>query len=136
MKKLILITALILLAGITFGQALQKGNLIGTHIVTVTLAPGVTMEKWIDFLTTKAIPEWEKVYPEWKYYAVKGIRGENPNSYGMIVVVKSQKDRDKYYNADGTDSELGKKAAAKLPLVDELNKLGTFTTKYTDWIVL
>jgi hypothetical protein len=33
------------MAGITYGQSIQKGNLIGTHVVTVTLNPGVTMEK-------------------------------------------------------------------------------------------
>jgi hypothetical protein len=137
MKKLILLTVLILVVGLTYGQTLQKGNLIGTHVFTVTLAPGVTMDKYVDFLNTKVIPEIVKVYPEWKCHILKGVRGENPNSYGLIYIIKSQKDRDKYYNADGTDSELGKQANAKMkPILDELSKLGTYDSKYTDWLVL
>jgi hypothetical protein len=137
MKKLIFLTALILMVGMTYGQTLQKGNLIGTHIFTVTLAPGVTMDKYVDFFNAKVIPEIVKVYPEWKCYVLKGVRGEHPNSYGVIYVIKSQKDRDKYYNADGTDSELGKQANAKMkPILDEWVKLGTYDSKYTDWVVL
>lgn len=137
MKKLVLLTALILIVGMTYGQSLQKGNLIGTHLVTVTLNSGATMEKYIEFLNTKIIPEIQKAYPGWKAYIVKGVGGENPNSYGIIYVIKSQQDRDKYYNADGSDSELGKQASERMkPLTDELSKLGSFTTKYTDWVVL
>lgn len=137
MKKLVLLAALILMAGMTYGQNLQKGNLIGTHIISVTLAPGVTMDKYVDFVITKVIPEYMKVYPGMTCYLVKGIRGQNPDSYGQIVIFKTQKDRDKYYNADGTDSELGKQANAKLkPVLDELSKLGTYESKYTDWVVL
>jgi hypothetical protein len=137
MKKLVLIAAVILMAGITYGQSLQKGNLVGTHVITVSLKPGVTMEKFIEFFSAKLIPEVEKNYPGWKAYIVKGIRGENNNSFGLIYVIKSEKDRDKYYNADGSASELGKSVTEKLqPVLDEAAKLGTFTTKYTDWVIL
>ena len=136
MRKLILFAAIILTTGIAFGQTLQKGNLIGSHVVTATLMPGVTMEKYIDFYKTKVIPEMEKNMPNLKIYVVKSIRGENMNSFGMIAVFKSAQERDKYYNTDGSDSELGKSVNAKLkPVMDELGKLGTLTTKYNDWIV-
>lgn len=136
MKKLFLFAALILLTGITFGQTLQKGNLVGTHVLTVTLQPGITMEKYLEFVKSKVIPEYEKNFPNMKVYLVKGIRGENDNSYGEIIVFKSSQDRDKYYNSDGSDNELMKSVNAKLkPVSDELEKLGTYTSKYTDWIV-
>jgi hypothetical protein len=136
MKILVFITVLSLLTGATFGQAIQKGNLIGTHVVTVSLMPGVTMEKYVDFFKTKVIPEWEKNVPNMKVYLLKGLRGENMNSNGMIVVFKSSQERDKYYNADGSDTALGKSVNAKVkPVMDELEKLGTRTAKYTDWIV-
>ena len=96
MKKLILIAAVILMAGITYGKGLQKGNLIGTHVVTVSLMPGVTMEKFMDFYKTKVIPEIEKNVPNMKEYIVKGIRGENKDSFGEIFVFKSSQERDKY----------------------------------------
>ena len=137
MKKLILIAAVILMAGITYGQGLQKGNLIGTHVVTVSLMPGVTMEKFMDFYKTIVIPEIEKNVPNMKGYIVKGIRGENKDSFGEIFVFKSSQERDKYYNADGSDTELGKSVNAKVkPVLDEAAKLGTITTMYTDWVIL
>lgn len=136
MKKLVFITVMILLSGFAFGQGVQKGSLIGTHVMTVTLMPGVTLEKYMDFYKTKVIPEMEKNIPNMKVYLVKGIRGENNSSFGLLYVIKSAQDRDKYYNADGSDSELGKSVNAKLkPVLDELGKLGAGTTKYTDWIV-
>jgi hypothetical protein len=137
MKRLVLFSAIILIAGMTYGQSLQKGNLIGTHEFNVTLAPGVTMDKYMDFCNSKIKPEVEKLYENWQVYFLKGIRGEKPDKYLMIYVIKTQKDRDKYYNADGTPNELSNQVSAKMqPLMDELNKLGTFTSAYTDWLVL
>lgn len=137
MKRLVLFSAIILIAGMTYGQSLQKGNLIGTHEFNVTLAPGVTMDKYMDFCNSKIKPEVEKLYENWQVYFLKGIRGEKPDKYLMIYVIKAQKDRDKYYNADGTPNELNNQVSAKMqPLMDELNKLGTFTSAYTDWLVL
>jgi hypothetical protein len=136
MKKLVFIAVLILLSGFTFGQSLQKGTLIGTHVISVTLQPGVTMEKYAEFVKTKLIPEIEKNMPNFKVYLLKGIRGENNNSLGLLYVIKSAQDRDKYYNADGSDNELMKSVNAKLkPVTDEIGKLGTLDTKYTDWII-
>ena len=137
MKKLILITAaLLLVAGTTFGQTLQKGNLVGFHVTTVDLKPDVTMEQFQEFYISKVMPEFEKHFPGWKGYSVKGIRGENENSIGMIYVIESEKHRDKYYNEDGSLNELGTATYEKLkPVLDELEKLGTYTTKYTDWVI-
>ena len=136
MKRIALFSVMILMTLIVSGQALQKGNLVGTHILTVTLQPGVTMEKYIEFVKSKVIPEWEKNMPNVKVYLVKGIRGENSNSFGEIIVFKTAQDRDRYYNADGSQNELGNSINTKLkPVLDELAKLGSYTTKYTDWIV-
>jgi hypothetical protein len=136
MKKLVFIAVMILLSGFTFGQSLQKGTLIGTHVITVTLNPGITMDKYMEFVNTKLLPELEKNMPGWKVYLLKGIRGENNDGFGLLYVIKSAQDRDKYYNADGSDNELMKSVNEKLkPLTDELGKLGTFTSKYTDWVI-
>lgn len=137
MKKLVFITAMILLSVFAFGQGLQKGNLIGTHVMTVTLQPGVTMEQFIAFYNSKVIPEINNFDPDWKVYLVKSIRGDIKNSFGTIHVIKSEKVRDKYYNADGSSNELGNSWNEKLkPVVDELKKLGTSTTTYTDWVII
>lgn len=137
MKKLILTAALILMVGITYGQSLQKGNLVGTHVISITLQQGVTMEKFIEFYKSKVMPEYEKNFPGMKPYLVKSIRGENKDSFGGFMVFKSEADRDKYFNPEGGYTEVGNAAYSKLkPVLDELSKLGTMTSIYNDWLVL
>ncbi|HEX2936555.1 MAG TPA: hypothetical protein VHO72_14460 [Bacteroidales bacterium] len=136
MKKLLLLSVMILFAGMMFGQTIQKGTYIGTHVFTVTLNPEVTMDQYIAFFQKKVIPEIEKNYEGWKVYLLKGLRGENANSYGLLFVIKSQKDWDKYYNPDGSENAQGKAVNKKMqPINEELSKLGLSETKYTDWLV-
>jgi hypothetical protein len=65
------------------------------------------------------------------------VRGEAAEGMGFIIVIPSERERDKYYKADGSDSALGAAANAKIqPLLDELAKLGTVTANpYVDWLV-
>ncbi len=49
MKKLILLAALVLVACTIFGQTLQKGNLVGVHVLDVIIQPDVTYNQWKDF---------------------------------------------------------------------------------------
>ena len=50
MKKLLLLIVLGLVATVAFGQALQKGNLLRIHYLTVDLDPDVTMNQYLDFV--------------------------------------------------------------------------------------
>jgi hypothetical protein len=135
MKKLVLVTALILLLGSAFGQNLQKGNFVGLHVYTITLSPGVTMDQLIDSWNKNVNPTYEKVF-QCKAYWLKGIRGECTDCIGGIVIWKSEADRDKFFKKEGGLNDAGNAAMAKVqPLIDQLNKLGTWTTKYTDWVV-
>jgi hypothetical protein len=137
MKKLFFLAAMILLSGSLFGQGLQKGNLVGVHVMKVTLQPGVTMEKFVDFYKTKVLPEVDKNFPGMKATITKSLRGENADSFGGIMFFKSEADRDKYFKPDGNYTDLGNAANLKLkPVYDELAKLGTMTTTYNDWLVL
>ncbi|MGE5406553.1 MAG: hypothetical protein ACM3NR_02475 [Methanosarcina sp.] len=137
MKTLALITSALLIAGVLSAQQLHEGNLIGTHIVKVNLAPGVTMDQFVQAWTTKAIPAYNENYPGWKMYAMKSRRGTVPeNSLGLLFIIDSEQTRDKYYNPDGTLTDLAKAAEARLkPVLDEMDKLGTSETTYTDWVV-
>jgi hypothetical protein len=136
MKKLIFLTALFLLTGITFGQGLQKGNLIGTHVMQIDLKPGVTMEQFTDFCIKTYIPEAEKIEPGMKMYLVKGIRGEHKNSYGIIIIYESEQIRNKFNNDDGNPTDFQKSIIEKYkPLNEKLGKLCTFNTWFNDWIV-
>lgn len=135
MKNLMLTSALVLVAALAFGQSLKKGNLVGLHVVTINLNPDVTMNQYKDFFVNSVIPEYKKHYSA-DIYLAKGIRGENVNSFAFIFVFESEKMRDKYFNADGGSNDVGKAANEKMgPTMDKLNKLGTSTTKYTDWVV-
>lgn len=140
MKTKILFVTFLFVAfacGLT-AQSLQKGNLVGTHTMKLTLKPGVTEKQFIDFFNEKYKPAFNKAIPEWQVFLVKSIRGEVPkDTYGLIYVIKSVQDRDKYYNTDGTESSFTKTAREKLkPIFDEFDKICTFETVYTDWEVL
>jgi hypothetical protein len=138
MKKLIFTTTFILfLMGVMFGQTLQKGNLVGTHVLTVDLKPDVTMEQFQEFYISRVIPELEKHLQDWKFYLAKEMKAENINIFGLIIVIKTEEHRNKYYNEDGSYSELGKSSSEKLtPIFEELEKLGTYTETFTDWLIL
>lgn len=137
MKKLIFIGIFILIGEFTLGQSLKKGNLVGTHVLTIDLNPGVTMEQFQNFHISRIIPEYEKHYPGWQLYLVKGIRGENKNTYGWIIVVESEEIRNKYYSDDGSITEFGKTADKKMkPVLEEAVKFGKLNRTYTDWIIL
>ncbi len=136
MRKLFVITALILFTGIAFGQTLKKGNLIGVHVMSVELKPGVTMDQYIDFYNKKVIPAWEKSQEGMKVFIMKGIRGEQMNEIGVIVHYKDEAARDKSYNADHSLTEFGEKVQEQMaPIIAEAEKLGTSSSKYTDWVL-
>lgn len=135
MNKLILIAVLTLGVGTMYGQNLKKGNFVGFHVLTITPSPNVTIEKYLDFFINKVIPEDEKNY-ECKVYILKVIRGECKNCIGYMVVWSTEAGRDKFFLPEGGLNELGETVSAKMkPVMDELRKLGTYTSKYTDWVV-
>jgi hypothetical protein len=137
MKKLVLTTALVLLAAITFGQTLQKGNAVVTMVLNVDLKPDVTIDQWKEFYISKVIPEMERDYTGANAYLTEGIRGEHKNSLGLIVVFKTKKERDKFFNEDDSRTELGKTAAENFSIVyEDLAKLGTYTRTYSVWMIL
>ena len=136
MVRLILAAALLLATPFIHAQELRKGTLVGTHVLTVKLQPGATMEQVVSFYQSKYIPAVEQSRPGWKGYLLRSVRGEKHEGLGLLLVIRSAAERDKYYNADGSDSELGKQSVAKLQaLADELAKLATVTNTYTDWLV-
>ena len=137
MKKLLLISGVLLIAGITFGQNLQKGALLGLHTSTIVLNPDVTMNQYLSFLKDKYIPEFEKALPGLKIYILKGIRGECADCISLLMVFQSEAIRDKYFKPEGDFNDAGKEAADKLKSIFEEGSKFARTTKdlYTDWII-
>jgi hypothetical protein len=136
MKRLILTTAFVLLAGITFGQTLEKGNSLGLHVYTITLDPDVTLNQWLDFYSNKLIPEFEKNFEGLKINLLKGDRGRYENKVGILTHFKSEKDRDRYWPEFGEQTDEGKAGMEKVqPVLDELAKLGTMTDEYSGFVI-
>jgi hypothetical protein len=136
MKKLLVVSALLLFAGIAFGQTLQKGGTVAIHEYTVTLAPDVTMDQFMDFFVDKYIPEANKLLEGVKLFALKGDRGEHENGIAMLVWCESTDARNMYWPEEGAGSSEYTAANEKLqPVTDELLKLGTFNTAYTEWLI-
>ena len=136
MKKLILSFILIAIAASVSAQAFKKGMFISIHTTNVTLQPGVTLDQYKEFYMTKVIPEYENLIPELKGYLVSAVRGEKKGSIGTMWTFSTEKEREKYFNDDGTPTEVGKANQQKMqPVFDELSKLGTSINTYTDWVV-
>jgi hypothetical protein len=133
----IIALSVFLLTSATYGQELKKGTLVGVHTFDdVKLAPGVTMEQFVNAYN-KVIPAFEKARNGWKVYPIKRIRGDKSATYGVMIVIPSVKERDKYFNADGSENQLGKAAnIITEPTWKEVEKLGTISNdRYIDWLV-
>ncbi len=127
--------AFILFGVVLSGQTFQKGNYVGFHVITVNLNQDVTLDQYMDVYKNKLLPVYEENFQS-KCYLVKSSQGECENCYGVIIAWKSEADWNKFWNKGGGLTDLGKTAMEKLqPLIDEQKKLGTYTSKYTDWVV-
>ena len=139
MKKVLLTFAICLLGIFSFSQSLQKGNLLGLHVFTPNLKPGVTMQDYKTFYTSTAIPEFEKAFPDIKMRLLSSVRGQDSSSMGLVYVFENEAVRNKYFNNDGTTTEVYKAASAKMKnLNSEFAKYLTPSnspSKYNDWLV-
>ena len=137
MKKTIFTLAFVLFAGVAFGQTLEKGGVLALHHHQVTLAPGVTIDQYFDFMIDKVWPEMQKVFPNTTAKILQGIGVNNQHEFGMLYYTESLEVFRTYWNDDGTPTEKGAAAMAQLqPLMEKLNELGTNTQVPGDWLIL
>lgn len=137
MKLFLLTLPFCLMSPALMAQKIHTGSLLGFHTVKMNLSPGVTPEQYIQQYREKVIPLYEESRPGWHLYMLKGIRGDHPEAeYGLLILIDSEQERDKYYNPDGTENEAGKASLQKIAAAtEEMNKMGTIETIYTDWLV-
>jgi len=137
MKKLLIISALILLTGTVYSQTLKKDAVIAVSTYTITLQPGVTMEQYVDFLMKKYIPEYEKNFPGLKMYILRGDRGEKKDQIGFLWYFESGKVRDKYYPGESDFSDAAQLAWGKMDAISmEESKYAVNSSRvYTDWVI-
>jgi hypothetical protein len=139
MKKVIFSFAFVLLCIFSFGQNVQKGSLLGLHILSPTLKDGVTMEDYVKFYISKAIPAYEKAFPGIKIHLIKSLRGKDSSSLGVLYMFNSEADRNKYFNKEGAFTKLGKAASEKSSYIqkefDKYAEPSTAPHVYNDWLV-
>ena len=135
MRKLIIVSAIILLTGVAFGQTLQKGSMISIHVLTITLDPDATMNQYLDVFKNKSLPAMEKNMEGVKTFLLKGDRGENENRFAMAIYFESIKVRDRYWPSGGASEEMTAVLEKVSPITQELEKLGTWTSEFTGWVV-
>jgi len=136
MKKLLILAFMVLMFMSASAQCLQKGNLVGVHIIDLKLNPGVTVEQATDFFIHKNIPAYEQCFEGSKVFLLKWIRGENSNQIGMLIVFENEQVRNQYWNDDASLTEKGLDAVAKMQsIAEERNNLGTINVVYTDWVI-
>jgi hypothetical protein len=141
MKKLIIAAAFILLAGVAFGQTLQKGSILALHVISVDLDPDVTFNQWENFGLTKIIPALNKEFQgDVELYYAKVDRGDDENGLSLIWLFKSAEVRAKYFTQEGDGTELFNSKYEKIlqSLAEEMSKIGTSTysrVHYNDWII-
>lgn len=135
MKKFIIIVALATIAKISFAQQLQKGNLIGVHVMSITLKPGVIMDQFKKYYVSEVIPAYENAYSGVKGFLLEARRGENKDKLGILWVFNTESDRDKYFAGEDF-TEAGKVANSKTAEIDKKTEtLATVSTTFTDWIL-
>ena len=140
MKKFLFIGLAIFVSLFLKAQSVEKGSFIGFHIISADLRQGVTKDDFIKFYNSRMIPQMESSFPETKVYLLESIRGENTNTVGIMWVFKSESDRNRYFNEDGSTTPIGNEAYKK---VNSLNvelanyvNINTIKRVYTDWKVL
>ena len=139
-RRLIIPALLLFGSSAGYAQGLERGNLIGVHVVTVNLNPNASMEDFTKFYVEQVLPEYEKSWPGLKGYLLKSFFGDSKNKFAIVWLFKTVEDRNRNFNADGSANELEKAAREKVkPIEEKLKKMyGNYTVQYThedDWVV-
>ena len=141
MRKLFIITALLLFAGIAFGQTLNKGSIVAVHNYDIIFQPDVTSNQFLEFMEKTYIPNFEKAFPGTTLVSLMGDRGALVNKYGGMIIFDSIELRDKYYpiaDEEGEGTGWNEEQQKTVQMLNEgMSKLViSFERTYTDWKIL
>jgi len=137
MRKLLVITALVLFAGVIFGQTVEKGGTIGIHEWSLKLKPDVTMNQFLEFWESKVIPKMKKEIPEMTSLMLIGIGENNKDAFAGLYLYNSIEDFRKYWGEDGIPTEKGAAVMESYgPLLEELATFGEVTYVAKDWKII
>jgi len=138
-RMLLGVAVALLLSSSCFAQGLEHGNLLGVHVMAVSLKPGAGLEEFESFYVREVIPEYEKNWPGLKGYLLKSFFDDSKSKFAIVWLFKTVADRNRNFNPDGTANELERAALEKVkPVEEKLKKYGTYTVEYKhedDWVV-
>ncbi len=136
MRKLFIITALLLFAGLAFGQTLKKGAVVVINIWEVTLQPDATMNQFLD-VGKKYATAFEKAYPGTKMFIMIGDRGEYKYKVSTLLFFDSIELRDKYWPTEDENGPFDEAATEIFaPVMEEGSKIVIDSqSESTDWLI-
>lgn len=120
--------------------ALDHGNLIGIHVMTVHPKPGVTVQDFQDFYVGKVLPGYERQWPGLRAFLLRPFSPKAGNQFAIVWLFQSVAHRNRYFSPDGKANarELAAREGVK-PIEAELKaKFGDYTVRYTDdddWVI-
>lgn len=138
MRKLLIVTALLLFAGFTFAQTIQSGGVVLIHELKHNMDDDA-LKSFLKDYEEKIAPLSAEYFPDIKASLwVKGIGVDNKGSLAGLVYYESLEDYRKYYNEDNTPTEKGAAGyAAVMPVFQELlEKYGEVTFVLQDWYII
>jgi hypothetical protein len=129
-----------LLTGVSHAEGLEPGNLMGLHMVSVTLKPNISLDEFEKAFVRDVLPEYEKNWPGLKAYLLKPFFHDSKNQFAIVWLFKTVGDRNRNFDANDRANELERAALAKVrPVEDRFKqKYGTYSVTYThddDWVV-
>ena len=142
MKKIIIVSALVLFAGTVFSQCLKKGSFIGVQAFNIELGPGVTLDQYLKFTMKTFIPEAEKAFPGMKVFLMEGgvdlsSMEELENAYSLVYYFESERVQGNYFDKEGNLTEEGTAAMEMLePTFEQYEKLGYNSAPLIGWKLL
>ena len=115
---------------------LSKDNLMGFHKLNVTLNNGYTMQDFENYFTKTLIPAYNSAFMGAKVHLIKGIKGKDVNSLGMLWIFESSEFVSKFWNSNGTSTDLNNSINEGLNDINAgLSVIGSWTSEFTDWTV-
>jgi hypothetical protein len=81
------------------------GKVYGIH--ELELNPGVDDKSFVQFFNQELIPAYTQM--GWKLILLKGDRGQRAGKYGVLFVIESVKERDRWTPAQDVETEESKR---------------------------
>jgi hypothetical protein len=105
-------------------------------MLVINLTPGVTLDQYLDFVEKTWIPEWEKQFPGLELFLMKGLNRETETTYSLLFYYASKEVFNKYWNDDGSATDLGDAGITNMePVILEGAKFTEYTPGISDWII-